>query len=149
MKTAAAVPSRFTADDTLVLTNLTKVFWPAEGYTKRHLLDYYREIAPVMLPYLADRPQVLHRHVDGWEGKEFFQRVTRQCPPWVQIAPIAVEGRRVRDFHLCQDWPTLLWMANFGCIEFIPWNCRIGSLHQPDYLVIDLDPGNVSFGCVV
>src|SRR6516164_9836198 len=73
-------------EPTLVLTNLKKVFWPDEGYTKRDLLDYYREVAPVILPYLKDRPQVLHRHVDGHEGKEFFQRISRGQPSWVQTA---------------------------------------------------------------
>src|ERR1700724_435954 len=72
----------FAPADTLHLTNLTKVFWPEHGYTKRDLLDYYRPIAPVMLPYLQDRPQVPHRHVDGRAGKEFFQRVCRKCPAW-------------------------------------------------------------------
>ena len=100
----------------LVLTNLKKVFWPDEGYTKRDLLDYYREIAPVILPYLKDRPQVLHRHVDGHEGKEFFQRISRGQPSWVQTARIT--GRRgERPFVLCQNWFTLLWMANFGCVD--------------------------------
>ena len=67
----------FAPTDTLNLTNLTKVFWPEHGYTKRDLIDYYREIAPVILPYVIDRPQVLHRHVDGHAGKEFFQRLSR------------------------------------------------------------------------
>jgi hypothetical protein len=113
---------------------------PEHGYTKRDLLDYYREIAPVMLPYLVDRPQVLHRHVDGHSGKEFFQRVSRTTPSWLKTTEITLEDGRKRDFHLCQDWPTLLWLANFGCIELIPWNSRLGSLDRPDYAVIDLDP---------
>jgi bifunctional non-homologous end joining protein LigD len=130
--------------DTLILTNLTKVFWPESGHTKRDLIDYYREIAPVILPHLQDRPQVLHRHVDGHTGKEFFQRVSRTCPDWMKLVRISMEGgKRVRDYHLCQDWPTLLWLANFGCIEFIPWGSRVGSLDRPDYMVIDLDPQDV------
>ena len=140
----------FAASDTLHLTNLTKVFWPEHGYTKRDLIDYYRELAPVILPYLVDRPQVLYRHVDGHAGKEFFQRVSRKCPPWVRIARITLDGgRKTRDFHLCQDWPTLLWLANFGCIELIPWASRVGSLERPDYMVIDLDPDDVPFWRVV
>ena len=114
-----------TPDDKLILTNLGKVFWPKEGYTKGDLIAYYRTVAPVILPYMMDRPQVLHRHVDGHEGKEFFQRVSRQCPPWVKMVRVTTDGgKEARDFHLCQDWPTLLWMANFGCIELIPWNSR-------------------------
>jgi bifunctional non-homologous end joining protein LigD len=138
MKTAVA------PTDTLILTNLTKVFWPECGLTKRDLIDYYREIATVILPYLMDRPQVLHRHVDGHAGKEFFQRMSRHCPPWMKFARITLDGgKRVRDVHVCQDWPTLLWMANFGCIELIPWGSRVGSLDSPDYMVIDLDPQDV------
>ena len=112
--------TNFRPDDKLVLTNLNKVFWPEHGYTKRDLLDYYREIAPVMLPYLIDRPQVLHRHVDGHKGKEFFQRVSRTTPSWLKTTEIKLEDGRKREFHLCQDWPTLLWLANLGCIELIP-----------------------------
>lgn len=140
----------FAPDDKLHLTNLTKVFWPESGYTKGDLIAYYKEVAPVILPYLADRPQVLHRHVDGHAGKEFFQRVSRQCPPWLKIVRITLESRKKeRDFHLCQDWPTLLWLANFGCIELIPWNSRVGALDRPDYMVVDLDPGDVPFTQII
>ncbi|MBM4071393.1 MAG: hypothetical protein FJ271_21015 [Planctomycetes bacterium] len=140
----------FARDDKLHLTNLTKVFWPEHGYTKGDLLNYYREIAPAILPYLIDRPQILHRHVDGYAGKEFFQRVSRQRPAWVPVADIIVIGRKPKTFHLCQNWPTLLWLANFGCIEFDPWNSRMQSLDRPDYLIIDLDPSDgVPFSRVV
>jgi bifunctional non-homologous end joining protein LigD len=139
----------FGPDDKLYLTNLNKVFWPAAGYTKGDLIDYYREVAEVMLPYLMDRPQVLHRHVDGHSGKEFYQRVSREKPSWVQITEVTLEDGKKRDFHLCQDWPTLLWLANFGCIELIPWNSRVGSLDRPDYAVIDLDPIDVPFAQIV
>ena len=69
---STATTSRFTADDQLKLTNLGKVFWPEVGYTKGDLLDYYREIAPVILPYLTDRPQVLHRQLTVMRGRSFF-----------------------------------------------------------------------------
>ena len=75
-------------EPTLVLTNRHKVFWPDEGYTKGDLLDYYRDIAPVILPHLQGRPQSLHRHVDGWQGKEFWQRISRTQPPWVRTARV-------------------------------------------------------------
>jgi bifunctional non-homologous end joining protein LigD len=139
----------FGPDDKLVLTNLNKVFWPECGYTKRDLIDYYRAIAHVILPYLAGRPMVLHRHVDGHTGKEFYQRVSRKTPAWLKTTEIPLDDGRKRDFHLCSDWPTLLWLANFGCIELIPWNTRVGSLDRPDYAVIDLDPDNVPFPRVV
>jgi bifunctional non-homologous end joining protein LigD len=143
------MPKANVSDDKLCLTNLKKVFWPEHGHTKGDLLEYYRAIAPVMLPYLIDRPQVLHRHVDGHTGKEFFQRVSRKTPAWLKTTTIVLENGRSRDFHLCQDWPTLLWLANFGCIEFIPWNSRVGSLDRPDYAVIDLDPDDTPFPKVV
>jgi bifunctional non-homologous end joining protein LigD len=69
------------------------------------------------MPYLVDRPQVLHRHVDGHSGKEFFQRVSRATPSWLKMTEITLDDGRKRDSHLCQDWPTLLWLANFGCID--------------------------------
>src|SRR5271166_3409872 len=125
---------------TLVLTNRQKIFWPEEGYTKGDLLDYYRDIAPVILPYLKDRPQSLHRHVDGYQGKEFFQRISRDQPAWVQTAKVENGRKGGRGWPLCQDWPSLLWLVNFGCIELIPWLSRVSTLDWPDYLAIDLDP---------
>src|SRR5271163_2512078 len=89
---------------TLVLTNRQKVFWPEHGYTKGDLLDYYRDIAPMMLPYLRDRPQSMHRHVDGHEGTEFWQRISRDRPPWVQTAKVPTSKKTYeRGFSLCQE----------------------------------------------
>lgn len=135
-------------NSTLVLTNLKKIFWPEQGYTKGDLLDYYKEMAAILVPYMHNRPQSMHRHPDGWNGKDFYQRISKGMPSWVQVASVKMDGKE-RDFVLCQDWPTLLWMANFGCIEFIPWNSRIDSLDRPDYLIVDLDPGDVPFQHVV
>ena len=139
-------------DSRLVLTNLKKVFWTGENYTKGDLLDYYKEIAPVILPHLKDRPQIMHRHLDGQkpDGKDFFQRISRDQPSWLQTVSIQTSKRSYeRRFVLCQDWPSLLWMANFGCVELIPWNSRVGTLDYPDYMVIDLDPQEVRFDQVV
>ena len=134
------------------LSNLDKVYWPAEGYTKGDLLAYYREVAAVILPYLHDRPQSLHRHPNGIGGKSFFQKdAGRQSPPaWVETVPVASEsnGKDIR-YLVCQDAATLLYVANLGCIELNPWNSRVGSLGQPDYLVIDLDPDDIAFSRVV
>src|ERR1700730_12212118 len=100
------MPKLKSDESTLVLTNRQKLFWPQEGYTKGHLLDYYQDIAPVILPYLKDRPQSLHRHVDGWRGKDFFQRISRDQPPWVQKANVPMNGRKgERTWNLTQDWP--------------------------------------------
>ncbi len=141
---------RISSSDQLVLTNLKKVFWPECGLTKGDMLTYYRAIAPVMVPHLVGRPQVLHRHVDGHAGKEFFQRVSRTSPPWLQTVEVSLDGgKKVRDFHICNHWPALLWQANFGCIELIPWNSRVESIDRPDYLIVDLDPEGVPFSSVV
>jgi bifunctional non-homologous end joining protein LigD len=134
------------------LTNLDKLYWPEEGITKGDLIAYYREVAPVLLPYLHDRPQSLHRHPNGVGGKSFFQKdVSRQPPPaWVQTVDIPSEsvGKELK-YLLCQDEAALLYLVNLGCIELNPWNSRVGSLDRPDYLVIDLDPEDIPFARVI
>jgi bifunctional non-homologous end joining protein LigD len=134
----------------LTLTNLDKVLWPEEGLTKADLIDYYRRMAPIMLPYLRDRPQVLHRTPGGIEGIGFFQKHAGPRPEWIQVARIGSQsdGRTI-DYILCQDEATLVYLANLGCIEMNPWNSRFGSLDSPDYVVIDLDPVEVSFNQVI
>jgi bifunctional non-homologous end joining protein LigD len=135
------------------VTNLNKLFWPKDGYVKGDLIEYYRQVAGVILPYLKDRPLSLHRHPNGIEGKSFFQKdVSRQPPPdWVQTVELPSDSgsRETIRSVLCQDEPTLIYLANLGCIELNPWNSRIGALDQPDYAVIDLDPEDVAFDQVV
>jgi bifunctional non-homologous end joining protein LigD len=132
------------------LTNQQKVYWPNDGYTKGDLINYYREVASSMLPYLNDRPLSLNRHPNGIQGASFFQRdVTNQPPPsWVETAQLVSDGKRVRSV-LCQDEATLVYLANLGCIELNPWNSRVGTLDSPDYALLDLDPEDISFGSVV
>jgi bifunctional non-homologous end joining protein LigD len=134
----------------VTLTNLKKVYWPEEGFTKGDLIDYYREVSEFILPYLKDRPESLHRHPNGIEGKSFFQKDMRSQPPpaWVQTVELDSDKRKALTL-LCQDSDALLYMANLGCIEVNPWNSRIGALERPDYLLIDLDPENVPFDHVV
>lgn len=138
-------------DRKLRLTNLNKVYWPDEGYTKGDLIDYYRRIAPYILPYLKDRPLSLNRHPHGIVGESFFQKNADQhTPDWVQIAPIH-SGTEERDINyiVCQDEATLVYLANLGCIEINPWFSRTQSLDKPDYLAIDLDPEDISFDKVI
>lgn len=134
------------------LTHLDKIYWPDEKLTKGDLIAYYREFAPVILPYLRDRPLSLHRHPNGIKGKSFFQKdVSRQPPPnWVATAsiPSVSHGAEI-EYVLCQDARSLLFVANLGCIELNPWNSRLGSLEEPDYVVIDLDPEDIEFKKVV
>jgi bifunctional non-homologous end joining protein LigD len=134
------------------LTNLSKVYWPAEGYTKRDLVEYYAQVAPFILPYLKDRPLSLLRHPNGIEGKSFFQKdVSKQPPPdWVFTVRIRSDSEDKESLTIvCQDQPTLLYLANLGCIEINPWNARFESLDRADYLLLDLDPEDISFDEVV
>jgi bifunctional non-homologous end joining protein LigD len=142
-RTASALPT---------VTHPEKVYWPDEGYTKADLVAYYREVASVMLPYLRDRPQSLHRHPNGIKGSSFFQKdVTRQKPPdWVQTILVESDSRKGQiRYLLCQDEATLIYLANLGCIEMNPWNSRVQALDNPDYLMIDLDPEAIPFARVI
>jgi DNA ligase D-like protein (predicted polymerase)/DNA ligase D-like protein (predicted 3'-phosphoesterase) len=144
--------SREEAEGEPPFTNLQKIYWPDEGYTKGDLIDYYRAVAPVILPYLSDRPESLHRHPNGIAGASFFQKdVGKQPPPpWVRTVPLYSDSNDADiTYLLCQNAKTLLYLANLGCIELNPWNSRVGALDRPDYLVIDLDPEDVPFARVV
>ena len=138
-------------DAKVEITHPDKVFFPEEGYTKADVINYYREIAPFILPYLKDRPESLHRHPDGISGDAFFQKnVDHLVPDWVRTVVIHSESERKDATYLvCGDEATLVYMANLGCIEINPWHSRIGSLEAPDYMVLDLDPLEVPFSEVV
>ncbi|MDK2855140.1 MAG: hypothetical protein PWQ86_353 [Bacillota bacterium] len=126
----------------LVLTNLDKVFWPAEGYTKADVLAYYVDIYPYLGPHLKDRPLVVTRYPNGIQGKFFYQKnLPEYAPPWIQSCPLPVEnGKRLVKFVLCQDLPTLVWLVNQGAIELHPWLSRYDKPDYPDFAVFDLDP---------
>jgi bifunctional non-homologous end joining protein LigD len=133
------------------LTNLKKVFWPAEGYTKGDLVAYYDAIAPVVLPYLRDRPVVLTRYPDGIAGKSFFQKdAPVYVPDWVRTESVYSRDteRDIRYFVL-DDADSLRYVANLGTIPIHAWSARAGSLETPDWLVLDLDPKEAPFTHVV
>lgn len=123
-------------------SNLEKVYWPDEGLRKYDLIDYYLKMAEVMMPYLKDRPQNLHRHPNGINGKSFYHKDTGEIMPhWIETVKYHSESAEKNiEYLLCQDEPTLLYMAQLGCIEINPWNSRTTSIDRPDYGVIDLDP---------
>jgi bifunctional non-homologous end joining protein LigD len=134
----------------LKLTHLDKVYWPDDGYTKGDLIDYYREVAPVMMPYLKDRPMSLNRHPNGISGASFYQKDLEKHPDWVKTQTIHSESED-RDIHylVCRDEATLIYMANLGCIEVNPWSSCIKKLNNPDWCVIDLDPEGIGFEAVI
>lgn len=125
----------------LKLTNLNKVYWPKEKYTKRDLLNYYHNIAPYILPYMLDRPQSLNRHPNGISGANFYQKNTAgKVADWVTTYRFDSESQGPIDFMVCMDEASLLYMASLGCIEMNPWHSRTAAPHRPDWCVIDLDP---------
>ncbi len=135
---------------TITITNPDKLYWPDEGLTKRDLISYYRGIAPLILPYLMDRPESLHRFPNGITGESFFQKDVRgQIPGWVETITLGEEDGDPEEYLLCQDEATLVLMASMGCIEVNPWNSRRQHLDNPDYLVIDLDPLDIAFAEVI
>jgi bifunctional non-homologous end joining protein LigD len=133
------------------LTHLDKVFWPGEGITKGDVIGYYDEMAGRILPYLKGRPQALNRHPDGIAGPSFFQKNLTQAPPdWVRTVEIASGsgGRPVR-YLVCDNRDTLLYEANLGAIEINVWSSSLPRLDEPDYVVLDFDPLETSFGAAV
>jgi bifunctional non-homologous end joining protein LigD len=124
-------------------TNLDKVLWPADGYTKGDLIKYYLSVSKWLLPYLEDRPLTLQRFPNGIDGMSFFEKqAPRGTPPWVATASVpSPTGKREKiDYVLCNDERTLAWLANLSAITLHAWLSRTGSLHTPDYCLFDLDP---------
>jgi bifunctional non-homologous end joining protein LigD len=129
------------AGRTVSLTNLSKPFWPELGITKGDLIQYYADVAPVLLPHLHDRAMVMKRYPHGAHGKFFFmKRAPVPRPTWIQTCSIGHESENVIDFPVVQDLATLLWLINLGCIDLNPWYARCDDVDRPDYLHFDLDP---------
>lgn len=132
------------------LTNLKKIYWPEESYTKGDLISYYDEISKFILPYLKNRPQSLNRFPNGIKGKNFFQKDINDAPPWAKTIKIFSESENKHiNYLVCNDKKTLLYLANLGCIELNVWNSSIDSLDNPDYIVFDLDPQGQPFSQTV
>jgi bifunctional non-homologous end joining protein LigD len=131
----------------LKLSNLDKPFWPEEGITKGDLLAYYRDVAPVVVPHLRERPFTMKRYPDGAFGKFFFQKdAPKHMPDWIPTRRFEVSARdsaRTRkhvDFALVNDELALLWMVNMGCIDLNTWYSRVDKPDRPDFVLFDLDP---------
>jgi bifunctional non-homologous end joining protein LigD len=132
-------------------TNLNKVFWPDEGYTKGDLIEYYRAISPWLLPYLKDRLLVLTRFPDGIKGKSFFQKDAPSfAPGWVRLERVWSESaQREIDYFVAGDVESLLYIANLGTIPLHIWGSRTTDLAHPDWCILDLDPKTAPFLHVV
>ena len=134
----------------LKFTNLSKVYWPEEGYTKRDMFNYYYQVAEYILPYLKDRPLSLNRFPGGIQGPGFYQKdVKGKAPDWAATFPYTTSDGEDKEFLVGGDEATLLYMASLGCIEMNPWFSRIQHPDNPDYCVIDLDPDQNTFDQVI
>ncbi len=137
---------------TLHLTNRQKMYFPQDHVTKGDLLDYYSEVADIMVPYLKDRPQSMNRFPNGITGSSFYHKDldTETIPAWLKTEKIFSESNNDNiDYLICNDKATLVYMANLGCIEINPWNSTIHHPDNPDWMVIDLDPETTDFTQVV
>jgi len=136
---------------TLKFTNLQKVFYPDEGYTKRDLLNYYDGVAGLILPHLKGRPLSLKRYPNGISQEYFFQKNVREAlASWLRTEMIDSEhnGKPIK-YVFAEDRASLLYLVNLGCIDHNPWMSRSPHLDNPDFVLIDLDPQECSFDRIV
>ena len=124
------------------LTNLRKIFWTELGLTKRDLLQYYADVAGVLLPHIHDRAMVMKRYPNGAAGEFFFmKRAPSPRPPWIEICKIDHGSKGDIPFPMIQDRASLLWVINLGCIDLNQWYATRDDINKPDYVHFDLDPG--------
>ena len=132
----------------LKFTNLNKVFYPADGYTKRDVINFYAAVADLLVPHLQGRPLSLKRYPNGIDQDFFFQKDASGFPDWLHREEIASdEDAKTR--VIADDKPSLLYLANLGCIDQNPYMSRLGSLDNPDFILIDLDPYHCGYDRIV
>lgn len=136
---------------TVATSNLDKVFWPDEGYTKGDLLAYYTAVADHLLPYLNDRPLVTVRYPDGIEGKSFYQKNAPDfVPPSVRTEWVgSSDAERGNNYFVCENGESLSYIINLGAIPLHIWASRVQSIEVPDWCVLDLDPKTAPFSSVI
>jgi bifunctional non-homologous end joining protein LigD len=147
MKIPAAGSAKVRVDGRDVqLTNLDKPFWPELGITKGDLIQYYADVAPLLLPHIKDRAMVMKRYPHGAAGEFFFmKRAPSPRPDWIRICRIDHDSGHVIDFPIIGDVPSLLWVINLGCIDLNQWYATCDDVDRPDYLHFDLDPGTATW----
>ncbi len=129
---------------TLSLSNLDKVLWPRDGYTKGDLIDYYQSVASYAVAHLKGRPLTLQRYPNGIDGQTFFEKqMPRGTPDWIERVTLPTPGgsRSHVTFVVCNDTPTLTYLANLATIVLHIWTSRLPAIDEPDFVVFDLDPG--------
>ncbi|HUM04142.1 MAG TPA: non-homologous end-joining DNA ligase [Terriglobales bacterium] len=127
----------------LSLTNLDKVLYPAAGFTKGQVIDYYVRVAPVLVPHLAGRPLTMKRYPEGVDHEYFFEKnVPKHRPEWVKTTPVwSDSNHRTVNYILANELATLVWIANLASLELHPSLSRGDNIGQPTMIVFDLDPG--------
>ena len=129
------------ADRDVRLTNLRKLFWPERKITKGNLIQYYADVAHVLLPHIRDRAMVMRRYPNGAAGAQFFMKeAPTPRPAWIRTCAIGHGDDKVVNFPVIDDLPSLLWIINLGCIDLNQWYTRCDDVDRPDYLHFDLDP---------
>jgi bifunctional non-homologous end joining protein LigD len=147
---AAANATVAVGSKSVALTNLSKVFFPEIGATKRDLLQYYADVAPYLLPHIRDRAMVMKRYPNGAAADFFFmKRTPSPHPEWLETCRIEHSSGNVIDFPMINDLAALLWVINLGCIDLNQWYATCDDIDRPDYVHFDLDPGNAPFEQVI
>jgi bifunctional non-homologous end joining protein LigD len=127
---------------TLSLSNLNKVMWPKSKTTKGEAIDYYARVAETLVPHLAGRPLTRVRFPDGVNGQRFFEkRAPKGVPQWVRTEAVGMDRVGEIDFVVCDDKPTLVWLAQMGALELHPSLSKVDEMECPTVLAFDLDPG--------
>jgi len=134
----------------LKFTNLNKIFYPLDGYTKRDVVNYYAAVADLLVPHLNGRPLSLKRYPNGIESDYFFQKeAATSFPDWLHTELISTGEDDSTRLVIADDKAALLYLANLGCIDQNPWMSRVGSLENPDFILIDLDPYRCGYDRII
>ena len=138
----SAEKKKTTGKKEVKFTNLDKLYWEKEKITKGDLINYYQQVSEYILPYLKDRAESLNRHPNGIDGESFYHKdAGGEAPKWVDTTTVYSESSKKEiEYIVCNNKDTLGYLNNLGCIELNPWNSRVQSPDQPDYMIIDLDP---------
>jgi bifunctional non-homologous end joining protein LigD len=133
-------------DRPITFSNIDKVFFPDEGYTKGDLIQYYASVAPLLLPHLAGRPISMSRYPDGITGPSFYEkRAPGHQPDWMRTTRVNSDSQGgVIDFLLADSEEALMWFANMGCVEFHPFHSTTSDLDRATYAIFDFDPAEGS-----
>jgi bifunctional non-homologous end joining protein LigD len=132
----------------LKFTNLNKVFYPTDGYTKRDVINFYAAVADMLVPHLQGRPLSLKRYPNGIDQDYFFQKDASGFPDWLHREELA-DDEESKTRVICDDKASLLYLANLGCIDQNPYMSRLGTLEHPDFILIDLDPYHCGYDRIV